>query len=602
MDYTKLHDQFKHLLTEGQINEAIELIVPVVERPDIHQNSACILINTMVFSALIPEQRLIESMAWLDDSIQGDFGYESWNSVSNLGHVYLLLGKVERAKSLFTTLMESQSGPMDEASEFLKLINSGGASSLKTNQPDPRDNDAYKKLSDYLGESGADQELTDAFSQFRGGTVHGFVQGVLASDGIEQFSPTHDAVALSLWDFLTNTDSGLMPTYAESVEAVTQGSSTKEHGRVIREMAFEGTPGAASTMYTYLRQNHGFAEAWRNVAVARGELVMQPPSSTAETHEIIEAMTDAMDGLQSKVDKADAGKSFIESAGSASLIDALTNWFETEPAQSTEQYYESVGRRILWHYPNGLTLTIGAEINLTIASMNEQLSESSELPEICDSNNWDFLSHANGWMSNQSYDQDTLLEIVQALEDLYGKPTLILPWENRAENTSDEEEEDYVFQDPEDDSYQSYLDVYRLMKLVHSGDINYFSEWELSVVFEDDLMSPFSHFEKYQSFTEELRDSKLAILDLEEHCSACSSGVTERAVEEDPELAGKPLFITWSQNSDGMVRPDGAINIEGHCWNADPETMEKIKALADGLGVPCEIGEGFFHFVSPDWD
>jgi len=321
-----------------------------------------------------------------------------------------------------------------------------------------------------------------------------------------------------------------------------------------------------------------------------------------DAHETIEQMLNYMDGLQSQVDKAESGKNFIETYGSADFIEALTNWFQTEPAENTEQYFESVGRRVLWLYPNGLTLTIGAEMNLTISSATEQLSEASELPEICEPINWEFFDHANGWSSNQLSDKETFLEIIKVLEEMHGKPKLILPWESRAENTADQEEEDYVFMDPDEESYNDYLDVYRLMKLVQDGDIHYFSEWQLSVVFEEDFMSPYSHFEKYQRFTEKLRESKLAILDLEEHCAACSGGVKEQAIKEDPELDGKPLFITWSQNSNAMVCPNGAINIEGHCWEASPETMQKIKALADQEGVPCEIGDDVLYFVSPNWD
>jgi hypothetical protein len=321
-----------------------------------------------------------------------------------------------------------------------------------------------------------------------------------------------------------------------------------------------------------------------------------------EAYETIEVMLSSMESLDSKVDKSEAGREFIESHGSDSLIEAITSWLESGPAESPEQYFESMGRRVLWAYPNGLTLTIGADINLTIASMSEQLSPNTALPEICEPDNWVFLPHANGWASNQGYDAETLLEIIQALEELHGKPKLILPWLNRAESTMDQEEEEFVDLDPDDESYNEYLGYYRLMNLANSEDIAFFSEWELSVVNDEDFLSPFTHFERYQRFTEKLEESKLVILDLEEHCSSCSSGVTEEAIKQDPELAGKPLFITWSQNSNFLVRPDGAINIEGGCWDADASTMQKIKQLADALDVPCEIGEGVLHFVSPDWD
>jgi hypothetical protein len=321
-----------------------------------------------------------------------------------------------------------------------------------------------------------------------------------------------------------------------------------------------------------------------------------------DAHETIEAMFASMENLDSKVDKAEAGREIIESHGSDSFIEALASWLESGPAEFPEQYFESMGRRVLWVYPNGLTLTIGADINLTIASMSEQLSPSTALPEICNPDNWMFLPHANGWASTQWYDKETLLEIIQAMEELYGKAKLILPWRNRAESTMDQEEEEFVHADPDDESYNEYLGYYRLMNLANSEDIAFFSEWDLLIVDDEDFISPFTHFEKYQRFTEKLAESKLVILDLEEHCSSCSSGVTEEAIKKDPELEGKPLFITWSQNSNFLVRPDGAINIEANCWDADASTLQKVKQLADALEVPCEIGEGALLFASPDWD
>ena len=43
--------------------------------------------------------------------------------------------------------------------------------------------------------------------------------------------------------------------------------------------------------------------------------------------------------------------------------------------------------------------------------------------------------------------------------------------------------------------------------------------------------------------------------------------------------------MSWTE----LIGPDGAISIE-------------IKAIADGHGVPCEIGKGVLHFVSTDWE
>ena len=281
MDYAPIHHQFKALLADGHLEEAIELIVEVAERPDLHQEISCSAINSLVFSALIPEQRFVEAIAWLDDSIQGDYGYESWNSVSNLGHVYLRLGQVERARLLFTTMIQSQYGPIDEATEFLDMINSGEAETLNSKRPDARESVAYKNLLSHLGSSEENQEMAEAFAVSRGGATHGFVQGVLSAEGIQEINPTHDAIAQALWDYITKEPLSNGPTYAESIESTASGSATKAHARVIREAAFRGAPGAAATMYGYVFQNQGYADPWRNVAVSRGEQVDQDQMETS---------------------------------------------------------------------------------------------------------------------------------------------------------------------------------------------------------------------------------------------------------------------------------------------------------------------------------
>ena len=323
-----------------------------------------------------------------------------------------------------------------------------------------------------------------------------------------------------------------------------------------------------------------------------------------DSHEALEFMFSSMQKAETETEKKCLGSAFIQDHSAADVIDALSAWLQSRASESVEQYHESVGRRLLWVFANGLTLTIGSEINLTLASLDKKITEESELPPVLEQKHWEYLPHANGWSINRWCNKFQLLEIVQALETLYGQAKAVLPWEKRAESAAEQEQDEFVFPNPTDDSegYNSYLDLYRLLILVSTKEIKYFSAWEIEITHEDSYLSMFSDLGKYRTFIGHLRESKLAILNLEEHCYSCSLGFAERAVEEDPELEGRPTFTTWSQNSNRIVRPDGAIKIEAHCRKADFETKQSIRRLAEETGLACELGPDSILFQSTHWE
>lgn len=274
MEIKDIHYLVGGLLAAGKVDEAEEKIIPVAEAPQVYGEWACSFINTLVYSILIPQGRLREALAWLDDSIQGDYGYESWNSISNLGHVLIKLGEIDRAEKLFRLLIDANTGPLDEAEEFLELIDSGEAEDLVANAEDPRESMAYKHFYAYLEANGIEDDVVEAFSTSRGGATHGLVKGILSSEGLAFLKPTSDQIAQMFWDFMTNEMLEPLPSYQDVVMAVDQRFAETEHRRVLREAALEGSGEAAYLLAQAIRQEYGDENGnhlpWLEVATARG--------------------------------------------------------------------------------------------------------------------------------------------------------------------------------------------------------------------------------------------------------------------------------------------------------------------------------------------
>lgn len=260
------------LLSAGKFDEAEERLVEVAENPQTYEEWACSFINTLVYSILIPQGRFREAYAWLDDSIQGDYGYESLNSISNLGHLMIKLGDLDYAEKLFRLLIDANTGPLDEAEEFLEMLESGEAENLIESTDDPTESKAYQHLYAYMQENGMEDDAVDAFNSSRGGAIHGFVKGVMDAEGISSLNPTNDQIAQLMWDFVTQEMLEPLPSYQDCVMAVDQQFADVEHRRVLREAAIQGSGEAAFLLAEAIRQEYDNENhlPWLNVARARG--------------------------------------------------------------------------------------------------------------------------------------------------------------------------------------------------------------------------------------------------------------------------------------------------------------------------------------------
>lgn len=269
------------LLSAGKFDEAEERLVEVAENPQTYEGWACSFINTLVYSILIPQRRFREAYAWLDDSIQGDYGYESFNSISNLGHLMIKLGDLDYAEKLFRLLIDANTGPLDEAEEFLEMLESGEAENLIESTDDPRESKAYQHLYAYMQENGMEDDAVDAFNSSRGGAIHGFVKGVMGAEGISSLNPTNDQIAQLMWDFVTQEMLEPLPSYQDCVMAVDQQFADVEHRRVLREAAIQGSGEAAFLLAESIRQEYDNENhlPWLNVARARG---YNPGSSSSK--------------------------------------------------------------------------------------------------------------------------------------------------------------------------------------------------------------------------------------------------------------------------------------------------------------------------------
>lgn len=604
MDLRATYFQVDELIEAGKFSEAEDIIVPIAENPQAYLEWSCSFINSLVYSILIPQGRFIEALAWLDDSIQGDYGYESWNSVSNLGHLMIKLGDITRAEKLFRLMLAANTGPIDEAKEFLELIASGRAKDLVVSKPENRESIAYKTFYDYMVKNGIDDSVLETFEKSRGGSTYGFVSGIMSNEGIKSLNPTNDQVAQAFLDYMTHEKLEKLPTYEEAAEAARNRAANASHRRVLRESAIEGSAEAAYLLYEAIKSDKvsGHHAPWLQVAKSRGYSVGLPKRQSA-------LVSRKKDDPSDQSWSANLKRVLGGTATRVQFVDAITHWFKTEIAESTEGMWEAVSRRVVWQFPDGHMFAVGTGFSPVLYHFRNQITASSKFPlDSLDKSVWEFSSMSNGWAHRQFNDlpsSEEIVELVDLISAEFGEPSLLLPWGPHWTESIVDDEESYYEDFEDEDSENNYRTMFELASAIVNGEIKAQSPWALEFASDEgEGLSLHSDFHKFQKFAARIFKDKLVILNLDEHCAACGSGVYEDAVARDPDLKGKAIFRTWGQNSEWRWLGNGGINVEAQIES--PELEKQLKEIAEEIGLDMGLSSenwqptGTFSFVSSD--
>jgi hypothetical protein len=293
----------------------------------------------------------------------------------------------------------------------------------------------------------------------------------------------------------------------------------------------------------------------------------------------------------SDVEKVKEGK-----ASNIEYINAITYWLSTDIPQSTEGMYEAISRRVVWVFPNGYAFAVGTNFNPVFYHLSKKVQQSDLLPFDDFNSDWRYAPQANGWQYNGNGNNflpaDKIANFVEIFTTKYGVPQLTLPWDSSWVEQIVDQGEDYYYEWDDDDAEESInlrLTMYQLAELANNGVLVNHSPWKTSIADEEAELSEHSDYMKFRKLVALIEEHKLAILDLDQHCSGCGGGTYEYAVKYDPELEGKPIFRTWSQNSEWMWRGDGSIYLE--VYMPDENSEKEIKKLAVEIGFDFDLDE-----------
>ncbi len=271
-------------------------------------------------------------------------------------------------------------------------------------------------------------------------------------------------------------------------------------------------------------------------------------------------------------------------ANKVEFIDAISHWLGTAIADETEGMYEAVSRRVVWVFPDDYAFAVGTFFNPVFYHLSTEIKFGDVIP-LSESlqKDWTYSSQANGWASKvigrEFPKAQEILNLVELLTEAHGEPNLVLPWGSSWTDSVHYEEGDEEIRET----------MFHLATAVLDGTLEKSSPWKMVKMHESDALSYYSDFSKFERFLEKVRDQKLVILELDQHCAACSSGTYDSAVKADPELEGKEIFTTWGQNSQGFWHGDGYICFDVEIENADVE--KELTLLAEEIGLDMEFDE-----------
>ena len=217
IDGWKWHAKARAHLDAGNLEAAEELYVDVGEQPQFGSMAAS-AINSLAFNILIPKQRFEEARMWLQDAINLEVGYESWNARSNLGLCEFFAGNIETSSRLFQQVVDADEGPVSEAKEYLARIKVKDIPKAPKNlnlqysnewedvdvsgpvNPNSSQREFYLRFIKYMVETNTDVDL-DSFNQAPGACATGFANGALQGKSGD-IGISRDAVAKAYFDYV----------------------------------------------------------------------------------------------------------------------------------------------------------------------------------------------------------------------------------------------------------------------------------------------------------------------------------------------------------------------------------------------------------------
>lgn len=304
-DWDWFHDA-KDLLKDGDLEGAEELYstVSLVSVDDQHRASA---INSMVYSILIPQQRFSEARIWLEDGLNLEVDYETWNSLENLGFCELSSGNTELAARYLLQVVQAQAGPAAEAQALLDKIRSG---QLPKSVPTPNfnyseewidldvsvplgpeisDREHYFRVIRHLNDSKKSFRL-DLFETHQGPVVSGFVDEYLTQE-LTESGLSRDLAAQGCFDyirFVLQQEQPSVDPMKKGIELLSQGEEFLGL-KSLKVAARTGNPDAMLWIANEVAELHGIelASPWYRLAAANGNeeaaLVLSSTLEAAKT-------------------------------------------------------------------------------------------------------------------------------------------------------------------------------------------------------------------------------------------------------------------------------------------------------------------------------
>lgn len=283
-------EQSQAALRAKDFDRAEEILVEIGEQPSFSIRAAS-AINTLAYSILIPQKRFEEARLWLQDAINMEAGYESWNARSNLGLCEFFSGNIKAAERYFKQVIAAKEGPIDEAEEYLarikvkdiptapKLPDLHYSDEWKTlDVSGPADMDEpprywYLRLIKYMDTTNPEFDLED-FDRARGACATGFANGALEGRSPD-FGLTRDAAVKAYVDYIHYKFKDIDEDYAprEFGERLIDDEEVEQGMKHLRLAAGNGDSKASLRLGELLYEEEEYDEAlpWLRVAVAQGE-------------------------------------------------------------------------------------------------------------------------------------------------------------------------------------------------------------------------------------------------------------------------------------------------------------------------------------------